>query len=1003
MYTRQAYVVAIAIALGGFLLAPASGQEFFTGDQYPRLNLLDRTDGLPHNSVSSIQQDRRGFLWFGTQGGLTRYDGRSFRTYKNRPFDTTSLPHDLVQTTYYSEADDTLWVGTYSGLARLTLGEPGFTTYQSDTNDWQTLSDNVVIAISHGPEGNLWVGTQNGLNRMTAEGDFERITTESEVVRALYLDSNNTLWIGTYAGLARWNPQTEQVEPVDFGWSSPYVMAIRETSDGELLLGTWGDESDTGGMVRVDVENRSFEPYFFADNRIYTVLAGSDGTLWAGSWGGGLFAVTSEGQRFTFSEDRDEGVASPVVYSLFEDAAGLVWIGTNGGGVHYVSPRQRNFRAYHHDPDDPASLPAGKINAIYRDRTGRLWVGLYSGGLAWYDEEAERWHVHDVDADDPYALVNDIVTVLYEDRRGRLWVGTNGGLQQYDRENDRFLTWGRDVYPDVEYSGEIVYQVAEDSEGYLWIGSYRGGLTRVEPETGETRVFKANPDDPASLSNNLVYDLLTDSRGDLWIATNDGLNRYDPQREAFTVYRHDADDRSTISSNTVRVLYEDSRDQLWVGTVSGGLNLLDRDTGRFTHLTQDDGLSDNSILSILEGAMGQLWIGTQQGITSYDSDSGAVDILDEQDGLFGSAFHSGAFQDTDGTLLFGGGHGITRIDSSLALQNTHPPEVQIVDVQVFQESVDPDRVSFNDAEITIDSSDSFISFEFVGLDYESPQSNRYRYQLDGFERDQVIAGTRNFATYTNLPAGSYELQVWAANNDGVWTGEPATLKLNVTGPWYAQWWAYGLYAAAVGVLIVGGIRWRTARVLAGKNRDLEYANRQLATANLELERLSVRDALTGLFNRRYFDSRLQEEWFRARRSKRPVSLLMIDVDYFKHFNDKYGHIVGDNVLSAAGEILQETISRKTDFVARYGGEEFIALLYDTPAEGALRIAERVRASFSERELVPDTDNVTVSIGVSSVVPGTEDEASTLVASADTALYTAKHNGKNRVERGSYSN
>ena len=712
------------------------------------------------------------------------------------------------------------------------------------------------------------------------------------------------------------------------------------------------------------------------------------------------FAVTAEGKRFTFTEERNEGIASPVVYSLFEDAAGLVWIGTNGGGVHYVSPRQRNFRAYYHDPEDPTSLPAGKINAIYRDRTGRLWVGLYSGGLASYDEEAQRWRSYGVDPDDPYALANDIVTMLYEDSEGRLWVATNGGLQQYDRENDRFLTWGRDVYPGTEFSGEIVYRVAEDTEGNFWIGTYRGGLTRINPDIGETRVFTADPDDPDSLSNNLIYDILTDSRGDLWIATNDGLNRYDPQRQAFEIYRHDPDDPTGLSSNTVRILFEDSRNRLWIGTVSGGLNRFERDTGTFTHLTEDDGLSDNSILSILEGEKGQLWLATQQGITSYDPASGVIDVLDEQDGLFGSGFQNGAFRDTDGTLLFGGGHGITRIDSSSALQNTHPPEVQIVDVQVFQRSVDPDRVSFNDAEIALDSTDSFVSFEFVGLDYESPQSNRYRYQLVGFDREQVIAGTRNFATYTNLPAGTYELQVWAANNDGVWTGEPATLT--VTGPWYTQWWAYVLYAGAVGLLIVGAIRWRTARILAGKNRDLEYANRQLENANLELERLSVRDALTGLFNRRYFDSRLQEEWFRARRSGRPVALLMIDVDHFKHFNDVYGHIIGDNVLSAAGEILRETISRKTDFVARYGGEEFIALLYDTPEDGALSIAERVRAAFSDRELVPETDNVTVSVGVCSVVPGTDDQAKTLVASADSALYAAKDNGRNRVERASYS-
>ncbi len=987
------------VAVSAMWTATVSGQDFFEDDRNPRLNLVSRNDGLPQNSVSSIQQDSRDFLWFGTQGGLARYDGIGFRVYKNIPFDETSLPHDLVQTLYYQNSTDTLWVGTYNGLARFVPGESGFSNFGNDPADSESLSDNVVIAISEGPRGDIWVGTQNGLNRLRSDGTFQRYHVDGNVVRALFLDSRNDLWVGTYEGLLRWNPDKESFERVDFGWSSPFAMAITEVEPGRLLLGTWGDQPDTGGAVTVDLDRETFREHHFRDNRVYTVLSGSDGTVWAGTWGGGLNAVTADGRTFDFTAGSPEGLASDVVYSLHEDSSGLVWVGTNGGGVHYLSPRRRNFRAFFHDPDNPDSLPGGKVNVIHRDRRGVLWVGLYSGGLARYDGDADRWIRYDHNGSDPYSLANDIVTSIYEDSDDNLWISTNAGLQVFDREGDRFLRWGIHVFPDVEYSGTIVYGVAEDVRGDFWIGTYRGGLTRVNRTTGETSIYTNDPNNPNSLSDNLVYDMLSDSNGDFWVATNGGLNRYRPDTNDFEVFRYSMDNPRGMTSNTVRVLFEDSRNNFWIGTVSGGLNSLDRRTGRFSHLTERDGLSDNSILSILEGQDGRIWLGTQRGLTVYNAEDGRIDVFDERDGLFGSEFQNGHFRDHDGTLLFGGSHGITRIDSSAARHNTHIPSVQITDVKIFQKSLAPDRQSYNGSHFDLSPDETYLNIEFVSLDFESPESNRYEYQLVGFDQTRVNVGSRNVATYTNLPSGRYEFRVWASNGDGVWATNPATMTIRVHSSWFVRWWAFIVYGLLSALLVAGALRWRTARILEQKNRDLEYANSRLGEANAELERLSVRDSLTGLFNRRYFDSRFQEEWLRARRSNQPVALLMIDVDHFKQFNDTYGHVVGDHVLSAAGRILDEVVPRKTDFVARYGGEEFVALLYDTADIGADAIAERLRVAVSAEPLMAGVAQVTISIGYCTAVPAGDVEAESLLRCADAALYRAKRNGRNRVERG----
>lgn len=984
----------LALLLVALAAEGAVGQTFFSGGQVPRFNLISRLDGLPNNAVSSIQQDTRGFMWVGTQSGLTRYNGRDFTTYESVPFADNSLPHNLVQTLYYEEDRDTLWAGTYGGLSRFKIEANDFTTFANDPDNPSSLEDNLVIAIVRGPNEALWVGTQNGLYRMEEEGVFEPIETADPVIRSLFVDSRGTLWTGSYGGLQRWNAVEERFEePVD-GISSPNVMDIEEVRPGELLLAVWG-----AGVVRYEIDSGAVEERSFADNAIYTVLHGSDGTIWAGSWGGGLLAVAPNGREYTFTADEPDTLASSVVYSLFEDDAGLVWIGTNGGGLHKLSPRQRNFRAFFHDPDAPESLPAGKVNSITKTSDGTLWVGLYGGGLARYDREQDRWSRFTHNPEDPHSLAANIVTLTVEESDGTFWVGSQGGLQKFDREQERFLTWGTHFNQDVPLSDEIIYTLLRTESGELWIGTYHAGVDRYDPETGELRNYRHDPEDSTSLSNNLVYDLLQDSAGRIWVATNSGLNRYMPETDRFKRYTYDRDNRNGISSKTVRVLHEDSRGMLWIGTLSGGLNRWDPSTDSFHHIMQEDGLPDNSIVSILEGAGGRLWLGTQRGLASLSPFSGAIRVLDERDGLFTAEFDVAAFADQEGTLYFGGTHGITRIDSSLQTQNQHSPSAQIIDVRVYEESREPSRISFNDAEITLSPREQMISFEFVGLDYESPQANQYRYKLEGFDQEWTNAGERNYTTYTNLAPGTYEFLVHASNSNGVWTEEPARLTLLVEQPWYTRWWAFLGYLAVLALLAYLGFKARDSIRLTTQNAQLARSNTSLANLNTELEQLSIRDSLTNSFNRRYFDIHLDEEWYRAKRSRSALSLLMVDIDRFKQFNDRFGHVAGDHCLLAVSRSMHAQLSRTTDFVARYGGEEFAIVLFGTELDGATEVAERLRAAVEkecEQRIEGEMQHITISVGVASVYPTGDNTPQYLVEAADAALYVAKNQGRNRV-------
>lgn len=985
--------LAIAAAAG----PPLAAQEFFSGGQTPRFNLLSRLDGLPSNSISSLFQDERGFVWMSTQNGLVRYNGTSVHTYNNVPFEADSLPNDLIQTSFYDRETDTVWVGTYAGLARLRTDARSFDVFSHDPDDPGSISDDVIIAIARGPQGRLWVGTQNGLNRMRDDGSFDRIPTASPVIRDLFLDSSGELWAGTLAGLEHWNGRRGEMEPVS-GLAGSNAMAIDEIRPGVLLVGSWAVEDAPGGIAALELDGsrgRELWRREFSTNTIYSVLVGSDGTLWAGSWGGGLFAVATDGAVYEFTPSTEPQLGDGVIYSLMEDDAGLLWVGTNGGGVHILSPRQRNYRAFFHDPDRVGSLPAGRITEIIRDDDERLWVGTYGGGIAVRDESVGRWEVY---RSSGTALANDIVNRLRPDGSGRVWVASNGGLQLLETQSGTFRDWA-ELYPEAPLSGDIIYDIMRDSRGRYWVGTYRNGVTRYDPATGRRTVFRAEAEVRDALAGDLIYGIHEDSRGSIWILTNSGLSRVDPEDDSVATYRYDPADRSGPSANSMRDMLEDPDGTYWFATLGGGINRFYPETGTFTHLTEEEGLPSNKILTLLQDEAGRVWAGSQQGIIMFDPLSERVQSIDERDGLFGSEFNSGAFRERNGELLFGGAHGITRIDSAIDTRDTSPPRVQILDAQIFQESVDPNRLSFNGAEIELMPGDSFISFEFAAMDYEAVGRNTYRYRLQGFDTEWVDAGTRNFASYTNLPAGRYLLEVEAANAYGVLSREPARLSIEVRQHWYLRWWALLLFGSFVVLIVYSLIRAREAHALAQANRDLEHAVDQLAGANAELERLSIRDPLTNSFNRRYFDRTLLQEWGRARRTGSALSLLMVDIDYFKEFNDRHGHVNGDVVLREVASVMEGCLSRTTDMLARYGGEEFAVILFETSAEGARQLAEQMRQTVEQSKLGRGEYRLTISLGTATVVPDSDDPT-LLVSAADDALYLAKDAGRNCVRSSS---
>lgn len=956
-----------------------------TGTQ-PSFEWIDRSAGLSNLSVSSIIQDRDGFIWFGTQGGLNRYDGRSFLTYTNDPYDSSGLIHNLIQTMYYDDEAHVIWIGTYQGLARFDIATNTFKNY---TMEEHGLSNSVVVAIEKDKNGDIWAGTLDGLNRIDVQTNtLTKYPLSGKVVRDLLCDSNGRLWIGSYDGLMYYDEQEDVVKASGFKLPSPSVMVVNEFDSGILSLGLWD-----GGIIKINLETLQIENKTFTDNRVYSYVRTTDGTEWIGTWGGGLFAITKENEVFHYTgQDGSNQLSHPIVYSMLQDHTGVFWIGTNGGGINKVNPLKRNYVTLRHIPDDQDSLSAGKINAIEMDKKGNLWIAVYNEGLN--RVSSTEGHITKFKADQEVegALKNSNVVSILKSKSGDLLYGAGNIIYRFSDSRNQFI-------PEIVFESEvIVYAMENGANDDLWIGTYGNGLFHYDLSSGEKTQYHVEGKDHYYLSDNLVYDILLDTSNRLWVTTNNGLNLKEKEKESFRIFKSVAGNLTQLATNTIRVVFQDHSSQVWVGSVGGGLSKYNED-GTFTTYLEKEGMPSNVVLGILEGSDHRIWASTHNGLAIITPETGEIFTLTPDDGIGGYEFNSGHYVDENGMMYFGGIHGITTIPGSIQADALSIPKVYITRVDVFQKPFMDQKVYYNGETLNFKQDETFLSFNFVALDYDSPEKTRFTYRLIGFDQDWINAGTSNYITYSKLPDGNYTLEVYAETARGI-RSEVEKLYFKIQAPWYRSWIAYSVYIFLICMLIAAVYKIREGKQMQLRNTELAIINAKLEEANNQLEKLSTKDPLTGVFNRRYLSVRLDEELHLAIRSQIQITLIMLDLDNFKNINDVYGHLTGDNYLQAVGNVLQKSLPRSTDFVVRFGGDEFLIVLFDTALEGAMVVAEQINKNIENIVLKEDDKTLdiqtTCSMGVVSLIPDKNTTTEEITKLADDALYEAKNQGKNKV-------
>ncbi|MCH9651635.1 MAG: hypothetical protein K0U98_25640 [Deltaproteobacteria bacterium] len=786
-------------------------------------------DDLPQNTVQAIAQTADGYLWIGTQGGLSRFDGIRFTEMTPQaPNEVAAMDvRDLLR-----DSQGRLWVGTRGdGLFVVENGR------LRGERALDAIPSRVVFSLAEGAGGNLWIGTRNSgvvrLKEDRAESFSLSLGLPSERVFSVLEDRQGTLWAGaSEGGLSRFDG-TRFAAVGEATLKGVTVLSLLEDSTDHLWVGT-----RRSGLFRLDPSRElAPEPILGPTGQPFSegiMDLGEDrqGNVWAATYGGGLLRIRDGRTRAVTAAS---GLSAEAVMAVFEDREGNLWAGTEGGGLNQL--RDGTFRTF----GQPEGLGSEQVWTVLEDRRGALWVGTEGSGLARLEED----HVSLFGTSQ--GLSSDSVTAILEDSRGDLWVGSRG--QGLNRIRDGKVR----IYDQSDgLSNNTILAMAEGPDGVLWLGTPGSGLNRfADPH------FESLTQYP-ELVDNLILALALGSQGELLIGTDSGLKIL--RETGVEVYSTD----QGLPNNTVFSLLAEEDGSVWLGTYGGGLSLL-RD-GQFANFDRRHGLASDVVLQILDDDQGNLWLGSNQGISRLAKEDlkalargerQTVDAVSygKADGMRAAECNGGyqpaAFKDSRGRLWFSTIRGVVTVDPARLRTNEVPPGVVIEAITVDGQ----DLLSVGDGgheeatEARLPAGRQRFEITYSGLSFSDPEAVRFRYRLEGYDRDWIDVGSERRATYTNLPTGqSYRFQVSAANEAGVWNEQGAAYSFYIEPFFYQQPWFLALLAAVLFLtawlayrLRVRHLVRRTAHleaVVSDRTREVVEQRDQLREANVQLTSLN---------------------------------------------------------------------------------------------------------------------------------------------------------------------
>lgn len=840
-----------------------------------RFEHLTVNEGLSQSTINCIWQGKRGFLWFGTQDGLNKYDGYNFKYYQHNPLDTTSISSNWI----YTVDDDpfgNLWIGTQYGLNKLNRHTDKITRYIHNPDNQYSISENEVFGVL--ADGRfVWVKTEKALERFdTVTKKFSRFEHPSDFFRSNRSDrgfpllkDEDGIWVGSATGLHFYNTKLEQFVksythiPGDVkAISDDFITGLAFSPEGNLWVST------KYGLNKFIKKTKSFEHYFHDPTEPGTISSSSinalyftqDGLLWLATDGGGLNVFDTRTKNVTVYKNQlyvPSSIGYDYLNCIFEDKSHNLWIGTDGSGLDKLDLKPKKFKLYQKSSGtNTIKLSSNVIASVFVPDKTHIFIGTWDDGLNILNRKTNDVVTFSTTSPPDRRIAGDNVHTLMRDSRKLLWIGTRNGISIYDFNTKKVTEFSKYFnFSQLPFLiDNRIYAMTEDRKGNVWVGT-KNGLHRFDLKQKTVSNFLSSRDDEFSLLDNTIVALLQDNDGFIWIGTKNGLNRYDYKSNKFFRIGTGANTRSAsgdnryfaISNSYIYELLEDSVDgSIWIGTASG-LNKYDKNTGTFRYFTMEDGLPNETIYEIIQDKTGNIWVSTNRGIAVLNRVTNKFRAFDIADGLQGLEFNNGAsFRTPGGEIFFGGTNGLNGFVPENIHDNPNIPVVYFTTLEKIN-SNKKGKINIEDIkEIILDYNDHSLTFNFAALEYTKPHKNSYQYYMDGLNNTWVNIGNRSFQDFGILAPGEYLLKVKGSNNDGIWNENPATLKITVLPPLWKTYWAYMAYAIVIVAIVLGYVRSRT--------KKLQKDNEALRTKQMAALEIAKQREELALKNKNIMDS-----------------------------------------------------------------------------------------------------------------------------------------------------
>lgn len=869
-----------SISSSSSLSAASSIYQNHTAYNFTRIS-IER--GLSQSSVYTMVQDKQGFMWFGTQDGLNKFDGYSFSSIRaNKQLTThtrTVFPNGWL-TALICDKNGNLWTGMNGGGLVFTHRETGALLVMNA----DTLANTAENAIAH---KELWMNAR----------------LSSTFINAIQSDVRGTIWIATDKGID-YIPHPETYyslakPPVVKHLQHPSlnngVNALAVDSAGNLWLATprsllcYSILRQTFDSVSLPAQFRAAQP------AMLSLFIDRLGRVWAGSAGNGIFLYNplTRFRRIIVHEAGtpdalQTSLANNRVFAFQTDERGYLWVGTDGGVsiieqdiASLADDAPVRFVNCRYNPARLRSVSDNAVRSLYRDRSGTMWVGTLVAGISSWHPIRQRFGLYSPELGNADFLPSRIIRSFYEASDSVMWIGTDGGAVCWNRRTGAAFTLHPDTHPVM--TSPRIWSIAPDPQipHILWFGTDGGGfyrydtrlqiLRRFDNASGNSSgtsasMFSGNLSTTTnSLVNNRVRFMRFDIHGSLWLCTLSGLDCFDPKTETFTHYTHNADDSASLANSRVHTIFEDARGRLWAGTAQGlslfqpatrswrrfvhtadstslpsdwirnvmqtddgiiwvstirGIASFDEQRQCFHTFDQKHGLTNEYVYGILEDKQGFLWMGTDNGLARFDRKTSSFRVFEQADGLQSNEFNTNSFYRTaKGELLFGGVNGFNIIQPEKSQTHRYTPSVLLTSVKVMNEQYRSKRDISLFPEILVSYRENILELSFSALDFSNIERVQYSYRLEGSMEAWSEPSLRNFINFTNLPPGAYLLHVRASNSDNVWSDKEVRVRLTITPPFWATWWFRGVALLCVLGFVWTGYRWRVSSI-ARRNQML---------------------------------------------------------------------------------------------------------------------------------------------------------------------------------------